>query len=262
MVQEIGRAASQARTIAQSFAQKAYRQIQKTDKDGDGKVSREEFEGREQAFDLLDINGDDTITAADFKQAFTPESTDDGAVGQLEKLLQRFVEARDEDSDGYLSLEEFGGDEEEFIRLDTDEDGRLSARELAEDLAPATEFTAAQIQKLLAGFDRQDDGSSDAAARIEERVRKQFQQLVAVRDTDGNGRLSAEELGEAGDLLEVMDTDENGELDAEEMTRFFLDAVGGESSGVRWADFRALLKLLAQPEESDSSPGAHFDTRA
>ena len=100
MVQEIGGAANQARTIGQSFAQKAYHQIQKTDKDGDGTISREEFEGKDKAFDLLDINGDSTITAADFKQAFAPASADGGTVGQLETLLQGFVEARDEDGDG------------------------------------------------------------------------------------------------------------------------------------------------------------------
>ena len=116
MVDGVGGPSQMARLIAQEYAQRAQKAVQKADRDGDGEVSREEFEGADRAFDLLDTDRDGKISATDFEQAFTPNLSDEGTVSQLEDLLGGFIEARDQDGDGFLSLEEFGGDEEEFTR--------------------------------------------------------------------------------------------------------------------------------------------------
>lgn len=257
MVGGIGGPGQLAWLIAQQHAHQAYKAVQKADRDGDDKVSRDEFKGDDKAFNVLDADGDGKITVADFQQMFTPNLTDEETVSQLEELLGGFIKAHDKDGDGFLSLEEFGGDEKEFKRLDRDEDGKLSARELAEDLARDLDVIMAHMYERLLNFDKDED-EPDNLGRIREGLRKQFEEFVKSRDEDGNGKLSADELGEARHLLESLDANDDGELDAEEMTNFFLDAFTGEAA-LGWADFKMLLLLLSKREDF-IPPGSHIDT--
>ncbi|HNR30956.1 MAG TPA: hypothetical protein PKI11_08695 [Candidatus Hydrogenedentes bacterium] len=50
---------------------------------------------------------------------------------EINEQSARFVALRDADGDGLLTLDESGLTREEFLRLDTDGDGRLSAAEVA-----------------------------------------------------------------------------------------------------------------------------------
>ncbi|MFH1739151.1 MAG: EF-hand domain-containing protein [bacterium] len=260
MVQGIGDPSSLARNISRQYAQKAFRTAQKSDLDGDGKITRDEFVGREEAFNALDADSDGAITGADFEKMFTSKTDDDRTVSQIEELLGGFVKARDKDEDGYLSLQEYGGDKEAFKRLDSDQDGRLSTRELAEDLFDTLQTAQARMTELLSAFDRNKD-ETDWADRIREDLRKQFEDFVRSRDEDGNGRLSADELGEAQDLLEYMDADENGELDAGEITNYIFDTMNGDRIDIGWDAFKNIVTLLSKRDESNL-PGSNFDTRA
>ncbi len=87
--------------------------IQNFDKDGDGKVSREEFPSREEAFTRLDTNGDDVVDAGE-------------APGK-----GRFIQKFDKDGDGKVSREEFSGHDDRFARMDKNSDGYIDSEEIS-----------------------------------------------------------------------------------------------------------------------------------
>jgi len=108
-------------SLAQSSASSdsSSRFIQKFDKDGDGKVSKEEFPGSEEHFNQLDVNGDGYIDASEAPKGPPPH----GMMGG--DFIQRF----DKDGDGKVSKAEFPGSEEHFNQLDANGDGYIDASE-------------------------------------------------------------------------------------------------------------------------------------
>jgi Ca2+-binding EF-hand superfamily protein len=92
--------------------------IQRFDKDGDGKVSREEFPGPQEHFTSLDVNGDGYIDATEAPKGPHPGMKGGG-------FIQRF----DIDGDGKVSREEFPGPQEHFTSLDVNGDGYIDATE-------------------------------------------------------------------------------------------------------------------------------------
>jgi hypothetical protein len=48
----------------------------------------------------------------------------------LDEAIKRFMQSRDADKNGALSLAEMGGDKKTFAKLDVNGDGQLSAQEL------------------------------------------------------------------------------------------------------------------------------------
>jgi hypothetical protein len=93
--------------------------IQKFDKDGDGKVSKEEFPGSQEQFTNLDTNGDGTIDASEAPKGPPRHGMKGGG------FIQRF----DKDGDGKVSKEEFPGPQDHFTTLDTNGDGYIDASE-------------------------------------------------------------------------------------------------------------------------------------
>jgi len=84
------------------------------DKDGDGKVSKEEAgEKFADRFDKVDANSDGFLTKDEIKAA-----------------IQNHGMRKDANGDGKISKEEFGGEEAKFTKLDKNSDGFLTADEL------------------------------------------------------------------------------------------------------------------------------------
>ncbi len=107
---------------------RAERMIERFDTDGDGAISTEEVEAMKAAkFAEADANGDGGLTM---------EEIEAWHEAQREKRMQarkeRMFDKRDTNGDGVISIDEF---EDRgmpmFERLDADEDGEITAEELA-----------------------------------------------------------------------------------------------------------------------------------
>ena len=91
------------------------------DKNGDGKVTKEEFPGATERFARLDKDGDGAITPDEFKAAMTDEQGKGGR-----RMLMQF----DKNGDGKVGRDEFPGGDEKFKELDKNGDGFIAEDEV------------------------------------------------------------------------------------------------------------------------------------
>ena len=110
--------------------------LMRADKDGDGKISRDEFQaaGKDRSaawFDKLDTNKDGYLTQDELRQAHQAWRGHGGDMRQ--KMEERFKDA-DTNGDGQISLAEAQAKmphlAEHFNDLDTNHDGQLSKDEM------------------------------------------------------------------------------------------------------------------------------------
>lgn len=126
---------AEALAVAEATAAESEgRRVSKLDKDGDDAISRTELEDNELAplFDEFDADGNellsrDEIIAVRYARS-TGKRADDPAVRAV-KLLAKL----DRDQDGTVSFAETVGHRllEDFAHVDVNDDGKLSAAELA-----------------------------------------------------------------------------------------------------------------------------------
>jgi len=90
--------------------------MQNSDKNGDGKISKEEFAGPAEVFTALDKNKDGFIDQTEKPAA---------PMGKGGNMIQNF----DKDKDGKISKQEFPGPAEHFDRIDINKDGYLDESE-------------------------------------------------------------------------------------------------------------------------------------
>ena len=102
--------------------------FKEADKNGDGKVSKDEWPGRPEGFARVDKDGDGAISPQEFEAAMRFMAAMGGGGGGGEKPMMRF-ERFDANKDGKLSREEFKGDDATFKGLDADGDGFLTPQE-------------------------------------------------------------------------------------------------------------------------------------
>jgi Ca2+-binding EF-hand superfamily protein len=166
------------------------------DKDADGKVTRAEFDGPEQAFLALDVNKDGVLDKDDYPAIFaaggdaTPKPKEEGepakAKGGAGPTASQFgprLKAMDTDSDGKLSREEYQGPPAMFNQLDTDNDGFLTPQE------------ALRLTWLIGP--------------------KRFPMV----DKDSDGKLSREEYPGPKPAFDRLDTNQDGFLSPEEAAK-------------------------------------------
>jgi Ca2+-binding EF-hand superfamily protein len=93
------------------------------DKDGDGKISKDEFNGPEPLFARIDADGDGMISK-DEASKFQPGQ------GAGAGMVTRRILGMDKDGDGKVSRDEFTGPPANFDRFDANKDGFITPDEL------------------------------------------------------------------------------------------------------------------------------------
>jgi hypothetical protein len=100
--------------------------FQNLDKDGDGKVSRGEWDGRPAVFSMIDADGDGFITREE-AQRFRPAAAANAPAGP--PAIAARLKAMDKDGDGKVSRDEFTGRPPMFDRIDKNKDGFIDQEE-------------------------------------------------------------------------------------------------------------------------------------
>lgn len=196
------------------------------DTDGDGRVTRAEYEAARQArFALTDENGDGEITAEEYVEEYAVRLDREVAAsreGHIRQTNTRFS-SLDRDKDGFISRAEWDASSNGmFTRLDTNKDGKVSSADPkptferrrpanAEGNAEARpQRDAAQAQRrgprTRTGFSMPTTHSLEGFLRIyavdgaDEVTREQFDAAraaaFAATDTNGDGKLDKDEYME------------------------------------------------------------------
>jgi len=94
--------------------------LERLDTDGDGQVSRAEYESH---FDRLDADGDGFVTREEVGQIREERRTE---------RRERMFERDDTDGDRMISRDEFSGPQDLFAKVDADHDGYITEQEAME----------------------------------------------------------------------------------------------------------------------------------
>lgn len=152
------------------------------DQDGDFALSSSESGFGESLFAAIDSNSDSKADTFELSRAYGPHLQTQRSSQQTAQN-ESFLAIHDADASGDLSADELDISEEAFAGIDTDSDGLLSS----------TELHTAYENRVR----------DQAASRIND-------QLISVKDSDGDSQLTADELGLDSDIFGTVDTDSDG----------------------------------------------------
>lgn len=124
-----------------ALADRGHGMFERSDTNGDGFVSKEEFAaGRNAMFAKLDANGDGFIDQAELdkareawhQRASKPAQTDTGTQAEAQNKQHRgFMQRMDADGDGKVTAQEFAvAGDRMFARLDKNADGKIAKDEV------------------------------------------------------------------------------------------------------------------------------------
>jgi Ca2+-binding EF-hand superfamily protein len=162
----------------QALAAQGAERFKAMDKDGDGKVSKEEFTGPKPLFGPIDRDANGFLTQEEMR-AF-------GAAGGPARFER--LRALDKDGDGKISQDEFTGPKPRFARLDVDGNGFLTLEEFLKAPEPPA--------------------APDAAPRPPR---------LRLLDKDGDGRVSRQEFNGPARLFERLDANKDGYLSIDDL---------------------------------------------
>ncbi len=228
------------------------------DKNSDGKIVRDEWQGPPDLFDRIDTNGDGSISQDEFNSAAPPQGPHRGGPpfggppfgGQL-------IGALDTDQDSNLSQTEFSQVAQFFDTLDGDKNGALTAQELdrfpqvlgrndagSERRGPGHPPNFADLDSNSDGkivrdewqgppdlFDRIDTNGDGVIVESELAslpVRRPHDgaspfgsHLLKFLDTNADDSVSRDEFNQLTGLFSSLDTDQNGFLSLAEVGQLF-----------------------------------------
>jgi Ca2+-binding EF-hand superfamily protein len=156
------------------------------DKNGDGKISRDEFPGPPQFFDRVDANGDGFLTEEEMGRMRQ-------GPGNRPRLGDNLVKQLDADQNGKVSQEEFAKIIDAFSRLDRDGDGWLTNEEMNGLAAVSLEAGNPEVNALFKMYDvNKDDKLSEEELKADSRFSKP--QYFKILDKDKDGSVTKGEL--------------------------------------------------------------------
>jgi Ca2+-binding EF-hand superfamily protein len=199
--------------------------LKKMDKDGDGRITKEEFTGPAEMFARLDRNGDGCLDQADFAPDARPPGDGKPPEGGMpppgggfdpEAIKARW-KAMDKDGDGKVSREEYTG-KMPFEKIDGDGDGFLTDADLARLPKPPGE--PGQPGQPGAGPGRAGPGRPGPGAEVLRRF-----------DKDKDGRVSRDEFPGSDERFTEMDKDGDGCLTEKDFPAPAAPGGGGGAGG-------------------------------
>lgn len=159
------------------------------DRNNDGVITRDEWRGSRQSFDVHDWNGDGVLSGDEMRvgarrseRSIEDEDFDPADADQFTDWTERGFSTLDHNRDGRISSREWHYDLEAFRRADRNRDGSLSR----------AEFLGADV----------DDDRND-----------RFEYL----DVNGNGRIESDEWHGSADAFDWLDRNNDGVLSRAEV---------------------------------------------
>ena len=192
--------------------------IRNMDKNGDQRVSRNEFRGPAQKFSKIDANQDGFLDLAEFQAARKrgaarpnapgganapngpPGGPGKGGAPNAKKIVQKM----DQNGDGKLSKTEFRGPPQKFRMMDQNKDGFVTGQELA-----------AGISKGRAGG----GGGPGKGNGGGQKKSLSLGQKFAMMDANGDGDIARSEWRGPKDRFKRLDRDRDGVLSSDEIKK-------------------------------------------
>lgn len=165
------------------------------DEDADGRLSASELGMSEERFSSVDADGDGYVSEEEMAQHLSER----GNNGFFFRVAEAMVREQDVDGDGKLAKSESDLSNDLFDSYDTDGDGSLSTREIAEALGGhAKEFSAAMKEGMesLAGDSAEGNDQSDDSKGTFPLGEdgKSSSANYSMQDLNGDGVVSPEEV--------------------------------------------------------------------
>jgi hypothetical protein len=183
------------------------------DQNGDGRITRQEWRGSDQSFDVHDWNGDGILSGEEVRAGARRRIDDidfDRATGDFYDWTEQRFARLDRNGDGRIVASEWPYDTESFLRVDRNRDRVLSRAEFLGDnvdedrndrfdyldtnnngrLERAEWHGSANAFNWL---DRNDDGVLSRAEVVGEQAAVPRSDLFARLDTDGDNRIAQDE---------------------------------------------------------------------
>jgi Ca2+-binding EF-hand superfamily protein len=189
-----------------------------SDKNNDGKVSKDEFPGGEPLFALLDADKDGSLT----KEEISKFRAGDAIRAMFS--TDRF-KTMDKNGDGKISTAEYTGPEPIFTRLDANKDGFVTRDEVSQLLSaaqqaggppaaapkPAEPAKPTETPKPKSAGAPRPKGAAVAKAQVAKRILSM--------DKDGDGKISKAEFQGRPERFERLDANKDGFLTKDELPK-------------------------------------------
>ncbi len=139
------------------------------------------------------------------------------------KVSADIMSAKDTDKSGNLSASELGVSSSQLAEFDTNGDGEISSAELAAGLKAKREKMQASMSNQMMqdgqmGLLQASMGQGLQGVDMGKMDTKMSKNIIAEKDTNKDGVLSAEELGVSAAKLSTVDTDGDGSVSESELT--------------------------------------------
>ena len=218
--------------------------VKNRDKNGDGRVGRDEWDGTAEIFAKIDANGDNYLTVDEFSVHFkalessnTGKKTKKAAKGKgatsNPSKSQTIIQNMDKDGDGKLSRDEWTGQAKFYDQIDANRDKRLTTQELT-----------AHYDSLAGSNGGKKTGGKGTARKSKPKNPKE---LITIMDKDDDGKISRNEWTGQAKFYDQIDANQDAHLTLKELTAHFAAIAksgGGKKSGGKAKDPKEMIKKM------------------